>query len=189
MEAINGIQKLLVRRTSNKKLLFVGELLSGGKDFKPKMDHLTCYLPGTLALGVMYGMPKYHMNLAEELLYTCYQTYACHPTFLAAEISYFNIKDNSLPDINVKANDAHNLLRPEFVESLWVMYQITGNKTYQDWGWQIFQVIFHILIIMLQLLYCFTAIYRGSHVFLLKKFVKKLESLYIFMYPSVNLHK
>ncbi|KAK6627690.1 hypothetical protein RUM44_010169 [Polyplax serrata] len=139
IEAINGVQKLLVRRTTNKKLVFVGELLSGGKDFKPKMDHLTCYLPGTLALGVMYGMPKHHMDLAEELLYTCYQTYAYQPTFLAPEISYFNIQDNAQSDIYVKANDAHNLLRPEFVESLWVMYQITGNTTYQDWGWQIFQ--------------------------------------------------
>jgi mannosyl-oligosaccharide alpha-1,2-mannosidase len=42
--------------------------------------------------------------------------------------------------MSVKTNDAHNLLRPEFVESLWYMYQITGNQTYQDWGWQIFQV-------------------------------------------------
>lgn len=39
-----------------------------------------------------------------------------------------------------KTADAHSLLRPEFVESLWYMYQITGNTTYQDWGWQIFQV-------------------------------------------------
>jgi len=39
----------------------------------------------------------------------------------------------------VKTNDAHNLLRPETVESLWYMYQITGDKKYQDWGWEIFQ--------------------------------------------------
>ena len=149
LEAINGVQKLLVRRTFNKKLLFIGELLSGGKDFKPKMDHLTCYLPGTLALGVMYGMPKNHMDLAEELLYTCYQTYAYHPTFLAPEISYFNVQDNSQPDIHVKTTDAHNLLRPEFVESLWIMYQITGNTTYQDWGWQVFEVVININIIII----------------------------------------
>lgn len=131
---------MLVRRTSKNKLVFIGELLSGGKDFKPKMDHLTCYLPGTLALGVLYGMPREHMMLAEELIYTCYLTYARNPTFLAPEISYFNIQDSSQPDIYVKTNDAHNLLRPEFVESLWAMYQITGNTTYQDWGWRIFEV-------------------------------------------------
>ncbi|KAL0279923.1 UNVERIFIED_CONTAM: hypothetical protein PYX00_001372 [Menopon gallinae] len=137
--AINGVQKLLVKRTSKNKLLFIGELLSGGKDFKPKMDHLTCYLPGTLALGVLYGMPMEHMALAEELIYTCYLTYTRNPTFLAPEISYFNIQDSSQADIYVKTNDAHNLLRPEFVESLWAMYQITGNITYQNWGWRIFE--------------------------------------------------
>lgn len=39
----------------------------------------------------------------------------------------------------VNINDAHSLLRPEFIESLWYMYQISGNTTYQDWGWAIFQ--------------------------------------------------
>ncbi|CAF3671154.1 unnamed protein product [Rotaria sp. Silwood1] len=38
-----------------------------------------------------------------------------------------------------KDNDAHNLLRPELVESLYYMYHITGNEMYQDWGWNIFQ--------------------------------------------------
>ena len=40
----------------------------------------------------------------------------------------------------VKPADSHNLLRPETVESLWYMYHLTGNKTYQEWGWKIFQV-------------------------------------------------
>ncbi|XP_026477334.1 endoplasmic reticulum mannosyl-oligosaccharide 1,2-alpha-mannosidase isoform X1 [Ctenocephalides felis] len=139
LDGIAGIQKLLVRYTPQNKYLYIGELLSGGKDFKPKMDHLTCYLPGTLALGVKNGMPSTHMKLAEQLLETCYQTYAQQKTFLAPEITYFNIQDEGTDDMYVKTNDAHNLLRPEFIESLWYFYQITGNTTYQDWGWQIFQ--------------------------------------------------
>ena len=35
--------------------------------------------------------------------------------------------------------DAHNLLRPETVESLFYLYRITKDKKYQDWGWSIFQ--------------------------------------------------
>ncbi|GLV42700.1 alpha-Mannosidase class I b [Carabus blaptoides fortunei] len=140
LNAIDGVQKLLVRRTLSNNLLFIGELLVGGKDFKPKMDHLTCYLPGTLALGVHNGMPASHMRLAEDLMYTCYQTYALQPTFLAPEITYFYIQgDSNKNDMYVKNNDAHNLLRPEFIESLFYMYRFTGNKTYQDWGWEIFQ--------------------------------------------------
>jgi hypothetical protein len=40
----------------------------------------------------------------------------------------------------LQPNDAHYLLRPETIESLWYLYYFTGNKTYQDWGWNIFQV-------------------------------------------------
>ena len=35
--------------------------------------------------------------------------------------------------------DAHNLLRPETVESIFYLYRITGNKVYREWGWKIFQ--------------------------------------------------
>ncbi|KAL1130956.1 hypothetical protein AAG570_012197, partial [Ranatra chinensis] len=139
IEAVLGIEKHLAKRTANKKLLFIGELKGGTRDFVPKMDHLVCYLPGTLALGYHHGLPLSHMQLAEQLMETCYQTYAERPTFLAPEITYFSLQSGGMSDMYVKSNDAHNLLRPEFVESLWYMYQITGNTTYQDWGWSIFQ--------------------------------------------------
>lgn len=136
--AIGGVLHQLVRVTPNEKHLYIGELING-KDFKPKMDHLTCYLPGTLLLGYKNGMPKSHLKLANDLLETCYQTYMKQPTQLAPEISYFNLNGESDTDIYVKTNDAHNLLRPEFVESLYYFYAITGNKTYQDMGWTIFE--------------------------------------------------
>lgn len=136
--SINGVKNLLVRHSKPNNLLYVGELLNGG-EFKPKMDHLLCFLPGTLALGVHFGMPPDHMRLAEDLLYTCYLTYVSQPTHLAPEITHFNQDGYDQTDMIVKTADAHNLLRPETVESLWYMYHLTGNKTYQDWGWNIFQ--------------------------------------------------
>jgi len=137
--SVAGVQSKLVRKTVPNNLLFVGEILSGGKDFKPKMDELVCFLPGTLALGVHHGLPSTHMTLAQELLYTCYLTFARQPTFLAAEINYFHVEESSTRDFYVKANDAHYLLRPETIESLFYLYYFTGNTTYQDWGWNIFQ--------------------------------------------------
>ncbi len=74
------------------------------------------------------------------MAYTCYLTFARQPTHLAPEITYFNTALNSPVDFYVKPNDAHYLLRPETIESLWYLYYVTGNKTYQDWGWSIFQV-------------------------------------------------
>ena len=35
--------------------------------------------------------------------------------------------------------DAHNLLRPETVETLFYLYRITNDNKYRDWGWAIFQ--------------------------------------------------
>ncbi|XP_039764004.1 endoplasmic reticulum mannosyl-oligosaccharide 1,2-alpha-mannosidase isoform X1 [Pararge aegeria] len=138
LAAIEGVKDYLAKRSSPNKRLFIGEFSTGSETFNPKMDHLTCFLPGTLALGHANGLPDWHMILAEELIYTCYLTYAAHPTFLAPEITHFNMA-SATEDMYTKAADAHSLLRPEFVESLWYMYQITGNNTYQEWGWQIYQ--------------------------------------------------
>lgn len=35
--------------------------------------------------------------------------------------------------------DAHNLQRPETIESLFYLYRLTGDRKYRDWGWKIFQ--------------------------------------------------
>ena len=42
-------------------------------------------------------------------------------------------------DFIIKPLDAHNLQRPETVESLFMMYRITGDSIYREWGWKIFQ--------------------------------------------------
>ena len=62
------------------------------------------------------------------------------PTFLGPEICHFQTKDGDSEDFTVKEGDAHYLLRPETIESLFYLYYFSGNKTYQDWGWNIFQV-------------------------------------------------
>lgn len=92
IEAIDGIITQLVRTSPRRNLTYIGELKAGSRDFHPKMDHLVCYLPGTLALGVHYGMPSSHMRLAEKLMETCYRMYADQPTFLSPEIVYFGTK-------------------------------------------------------------------------------------------------
>ena len=42
-------------------------------------------------------------------------------------------------DFYTKPADSHYLLRPETIESLWYLYYVTGDKKYQEWGWNIFQ--------------------------------------------------
>ncbi|XP_020837458.1 endoplasmic reticulum mannosyl-oligosaccharide 1,2-alpha-mannosidase isoform X2 [Phascolarctos cinereus] len=103
-------------------------------------DHLVCFLPGTLALGAHNGLTADHMELAKALIETCYQMYHQIETGLSPEIVYFNIHpQKGHKDVEVKSSDRHNLLRPETIESLFYLYRFTGDKKYQDWGWEILQ--------------------------------------------------
>ncbi|XP_073662953.1 endoplasmic reticulum mannosyl-oligosaccharide 1,2-alpha-mannosidase isoform X4 [Tursiops truncatus] len=109
--------------------------LTGVKKFQ---DHLVCFLPGTLALGAHHGLPADHMELAQALMDTCYQMNRQMETGLSPEIVHFNLHpQRSHKDVQVKAADRHNLLRPETVESLFYLYRLTGQRKYQDWGWEI----------------------------------------------------
>ncbi|XP_052412262.1 endoplasmic reticulum mannosyl-oligosaccharide 1,2-alpha-mannosidase-like [Carassius gibelio] len=135
--AVEGVKKNLLKKSTPSGLTFVGELSHGY--FSPKMDHLVCFLPGTLALGTHFGLPADHMELAKQLMETCYQMYAQMETGLSPEIAHFNMHEGSTQDVDVKIADRHNLLRPETVESLFYMYRITKDKKYQQWGWEILQ--------------------------------------------------
>ncbi|CAH2316853.1 endoplasmic reticulum mannosyl-oligosaccharide 1,2-alpha-mannosidase [Pelobates cultripes] len=138
-QAIEGVKKNLLRKSAPNQLTFVGELSHG--HFSPKMDHLVCFLPGTLALGAHNGLTAGHMDIATALMDTCYQMYKQMETGLSPEISHFHMHDQLKggKDIDVKPADRHNLLRPETVESLFYLYRFTGDTKYQDWGWDILQ--------------------------------------------------
>ncbi|XP_028274112.1 endoplasmic reticulum mannosyl-oligosaccharide 1,2-alpha-mannosidase [Parambassis ranga] len=137
LQAIEGVKKHLVRQTGPGRLTFVGEL--SHNRFNPKMDHLVCFLPGTLALGAQNGLPGDHMDLAVQLLETCHQMYKQMETGLSPEIAHFNLQASDGHDVFVKPADRHNLLRPETVESLFYMYRFTKDTKYRDWGWEILQ--------------------------------------------------
>ncbi|KAH7329102.1 mannosyl-oligosaccharide 1,2-alpha-mannosidase [Stachybotrys elegans] len=174
-ESLKGIRKHLITYTEPSGFTIVAERPDGLKQrLFPKMDHLVCFLPGTIALAVTEGLPESEarklpswskkkeeeMELAKELMHTCWATYKYMATGLAAEITHFNIADPPLPesaahnapqefdpdpeaewrkDFIVKANDVHNLQRPETVESLFYMWRITGDEKYREWGWEMFK--------------------------------------------------
>lgn len=41
--------------------------------------------------------------------------------------------------VNTMMQDAHNLLRPETMESLFVMWRVTRDPMYREWGWLMFR--------------------------------------------------
>ncbi|KAF2316699.1 hypothetical protein GH714_042040 [Hevea brasiliensis] len=93
-----------------------------------------------------------NLKLAEDLAKACFEMYSVTSTGLAPEIAYFNTKEYSeggldcgnkgskfVDDIIIKHSDCHNLLRLEIVESLSVLYRITEDPKYCEWGWPIFE--------------------------------------------------
>lgn len=208
-------------------LLYVAELHAGRA--VPKMDHLVCFLPGLLALGALHGLDTRRpgasppdaldLDVARDLMATCYAMYRRTPTGLAPEIVHFNergggvaaaataprtaaaakpaVSDDgraaalagataavesalagnavSLADAAaesraadgrtaaaagtattaattsqhhpsagggaffIKPLDAHNLLRPEAVESMFVLWRVTRDPAYREMGWAAFR--------------------------------------------------
>ena len=141
-KAIQGMHDELLQRSSPSGLVYVAEKM---KDtLLHKFDHLVCFLPGTLALGAAtdpYGIEspraKRDLQTARALAYTCHEAYARTPTGLSPEIVKF--KEGS--DMYVETRDSHYLLRPEAVESFFVLHQITGDPIYREWGWEVFLAI------------------------------------------------
>ncbi|KAG7240821.1 hypothetical protein INR49_023395 [Caranx melampygus] len=115
------------------------DYLQAVEGVKKHLDHLVCFLPGTLALGAHNNLPGDHMDLAVQLMETCHQMYTQMETGLSPEIAHFSLQGSDKRDVIVKPADRHNLLRPETVESLFYMYRFTKDTKYRDWGWEILQ--------------------------------------------------
>jgi mannosyl-oligosaccharide alpha-1,2-mannosidase len=131
--SMKGLESL-VRRTTPSSFTYLCE--KTGSSLNDKMDELACFAPGMLALGSSgYGPEesKKFLTLAEELAWTCYNFYQSTPTKLAGENYFFRAGQD------MSVGTSWNILRPETVESLFYLWRLTGNKTYQEWGWNIFQ--------------------------------------------------
>ena len=173
-QALNGVRKHLITYSKPSHHTLIGELPGGiGSSLSPKMDHLVCFMPGTIALGATGGLTEAEarklptwgkkqedeMKLARELMQTCFGMYRVTITGLAPEITWFHIEDPPLhegeatpsddledemdadwkQDYIIESADSHNLQRPETVESLFIMWRITGDIKYRKWGWEIFE--------------------------------------------------
>lgn len=112
-ESLAGVRKHLITYSSPSRFTVLGERPSGlDGALSPKMDHLVCFYPGTIALAVTGGLteaearrlPSWNqqkeddMRLARELMQTCWGMYKWMATGLAAEITYFNIDNPPLPE-------------------------------------------------------------------------------------------
>ncbi|KAG0301129.1 maturation of Asn-linked oligosaccharides protein [Dissophora globulifera] len=88
------------------------------------------------------------MIAARGLMETCYLSYKNSATGLGAdEIAFLGSEYSKghefemLPRSGFYIIDPEYNLRPETVESLFILYRITGDAKYQDYAWEIVQAI------------------------------------------------
>ncbi|KAG8899986.1 hypothetical protein FRC00_000337 [Tulasnella sp. 408] len=186
IKVVDGIINNLLYISPNRHLLYVTDVSHGRPS--GKLEHLSCFLPGAIALGAKYldGEPGFSREMkrlwfwaAEGLGRTCWLTYADHASGLGPDEVMFKwwpkeptdglwikhverwrqqsgrggsdavppgVKDGKPlggsfegKDYSFRLNSYQ--LRPETVESLYVLYKTTGDPVWRDRVWEIFEAI------------------------------------------------
>eukprot|EP00978_Attheya_sp_CCMP212_P024916 scaffold79109_cov47-Attheya_sp.AAC.1 len=139
--AMQGMHEMLLQYSKPSNLAYIADQNSGNLDHK--MDHLVCFMGGSLVLGA-YTDPlgldseraQRDLKVGKQLAYTCYQMYARTKTGISPEVVRFGehdfYTDHGVP---------YYILRPETVETFFILNQLTGDPIYREWGWEVFQSI------------------------------------------------
>lgn len=104
------------------------------------MGLLECFAGGMLSLGVLHNVnpskKERDLTTAKALTYTCMRFYFDSPLGVASELT--DILDDHLQVVD---SAAYYLFRPEAIESLYYLNQITGDPIYREWGWKVWKAI------------------------------------------------
>lgn len=121
-------------------------------------QHLACFVGGMFGLGgQLFNIPE-HLEIGEKITRGCVWAYDAMPTGIMPEIfnlfkcetldpcewdeaQWENEANTQLKKGFKNARDPRYLLRPEAIESVFLMYRMTGNSEYQEMAWRMFQAI------------------------------------------------
>ncbi|RVE53176.1 hypothetical protein evm_002273 [Chilo suppressalis] len=112
-----------------------------GRVVEEKMDHLACFAGGMFALAsttLENSLSARYMAAAKNLTHTCHESYALSETKLGPEAFRFN---GPVEARGMKAAEKVYLLRPETFESYFIMWRLTKDQKYRDWGWEAVQAL------------------------------------------------
>jgi mannosyl-oligosaccharide alpha-1,2-mannosidase len=128
--------------TTKKKTTFIADLQNGRPQHQ--MDHLVCFMPGTLMMASRNFPPEEVDSrwepLAAALTETCHKMYKITDSHLAPEFTQFDMGAvGDKPDMLVPDEAPWNLLRPEAAEAMFYMHQYTGDPKYRTWAADILQ--------------------------------------------------
>ncbi|OHF02921.1 glycosyl hydrolase family 47 [Colletotrichum orchidophilum] len=137
---------------------------SGDPVLDPESEHLACFIGGVYALaGRVLGKEEW-VAVGARLTLGCYYAYRAMPTGIMPE--RFNMVNcdrrdacgwdedkweagkrsrpeykEHLPKGFTTAKDPRYILRPEAIESVFVLYRITGDQGFQDAAWEMWKAV------------------------------------------------
>ncbi|EJD35550.1 seven-hairpin glycosidase [Auricularia subglabra TFB-10046 SS5] len=182
LKSVNGVINNLLFLSPERKILYLSDL--DASRFTGKFEHLACFFPGLLALGVEMldetELPpedrQMHLWAAEGLGHSCWLMYADQASGLGPELAGFRAwpedwrkgrwmahvdewrrvgspggkppgVGNLAPPVKNGANKDYDirvgsyLSRPETMESMYVLWRVTGDKVWREHGWQMWEAI------------------------------------------------
>mmetsp|Transcript_30342 Transcript_30342/g.66417 ORF Transcript_30342/g.66417 Transcript_30342/m.66417 type:complete len:793 (-) Transcript_30342:91-2469(-) len=123
--------------------------LKPNKKIMWKTEHLSCFIPGMIALGIT-TLPEKDLDhggrnatwngFAESLTVGCAELWTSTRSGLAPEFAHvtprapYNVAE-------ISEHGKHSFLRPETAESLFYLFRLTGNEQYRVMGRKIFDAL------------------------------------------------
>ncbi|XP_026467658.1 mannosyl-oligosaccharide alpha-1,2-mannosidase IA-like [Ctenocephalides felis] len=138
-EAMAAITEKMIKRSHQSGLTYVAELKY--EKVEHKMDHLACFAGGLYGLGaqtLQNDVSDSYLLIGEQLAATCHESYDRTPTKLGPESFRFT---EAVEARAIKTTEKYYILRPETIESYFVLWRLTKNQKYRDWGWEAVQAI------------------------------------------------
>ncbi|KAF2111105.1 mannosyl-oligosaccharide alpha-1,2-mannosidase-like protein [Lophiotrema nucula] len=156
LDSAYSLREHLASRSASSPGHTMQHLFIGRQDtqwFLNRQGHLACFAPGTILLGSkFYDQPQLH-TFALALLEGCHHTYTSTPSKIGPEnwswIPKFGYDDpvydpqtdrqkQEWRAMGFWAVDEKYKGRPEYVESLFYAWRITGQQRYREWAWEAF---------------------------------------------------
>lgn len=116
----------------------------------PKWEHLACFSGGMVALGSKLLNRPEDLNIASNLTAGCFEMANNTITGLAPESAIFDLSEREVTNVvhrnppirhrpyRYRSMSSIHLGRPEIIESIFVMYRLTGDEIWRERAWRMF---------------------------------------------------
>jgi mannosyl-oligosaccharide alpha-1,2-mannosidase len=113
-----------------------------------EVQHLACFVGGMVGLGSRISNSEDELDMAKKLTDGCVWAYENTPSGIMPEVFHVDKCNNpnacnwtKTGDGFRTVDDSSYQLRPEAIESVFIMYRLTADPSWQDKGWKMFQAV------------------------------------------------